>query len=130
MRRSTLILDTAFGAHTIQIEIPETVAEQQAGLKFRSSVPERTGMLFLYGVGQEVTMWMKDTCVSLDMVFIRADGRVHHIEAGTEPLSQTVVPSRGAVVAVLELAAGSAQRLGLRPGDRVAHPALARTGRI
>jgi uncharacterized membrane protein (UPF0127 family) len=130
MRRSTLTLETAFGTHAIHIEIPETAAEQQAGLKFRANVPERTGMLFLYGVGQEVTMWMKDTRVSLDMVFIRADGRVHRIEAQTEPLSHTVVPSRGPVVAVLELAAGSAGRLGLKPGDRAVHPAFTGTGRV
>jgi uncharacterized protein len=126
MRRSTLTLHTMLGAHAIEIEIPETVAEQQTGLKFRPSVPERTGMLFLYDTSQEVTMWMKDTQVPLDMVFIAVDGRVHRIEARTEPLSQTVVPSRGAVVAVLELAAGAAQRLGLEPGDRVVHPVFDR----
>jgi uncharacterized protein len=127
MRRSTLTLETAFGAYAIEIEIPETVAEQQTGLKFRSLVPERTGMLFLYDASQEVRMWMKDTHVSLDMVFIKPDGRVHRIEARTQPLSQWVVASRGNVLAVLELAAGSAEQLGLRPGDRALHAAFARS---
>jgi uncharacterized membrane protein (UPF0127 family) len=125
MRRSTLILKTASGTHSIEIEIPETVAEQQAGLGFRRQVPFGTGMLFLYPSSQEVIMWMKDTQVSLDMVFIKADGIVHRIEACTTPLSRMVVPSRGNVAAVLELAAGSTERLGLEPGDRVEHAAFA-----
>jgi uncharacterized membrane protein (UPF0127 family) len=126
MRRSTLTLETAFGAYAIEIEIPETVTEQRTGLKHRSRVPERTGMLFLYDSGQEVRMWMKDTHVPLDMVFIKPDGRVHRIETRTEPLSQSVVASQGDVLAVLELAAGSAELLGLRPGDRAIHPAFGR----
>ena len=125
MRRSTLTLLTERGGRTIAIEIPESVAEHRAGLMFRRSVPEYTGMLFLYPRAQEVTMWMKDTHVSLDMVFIKADGLVHRIEAETSPLSRTVVPSRGDVVAVLELAAGSALHLALKPGDLVVHPAFA-----
>lgn len=125
MRRSTLHLKTASGAHSIEIEIPETMAEQRAGLGFRRQVPAGTGMLFLYPSSQEVSMWMKDTHVSLDMVFIKADGIVHRIEAGTKPHSQAVVSSRGDVVAVLELAAGSAEHLELRPGDLVVHPAFA-----
>ncbi len=125
MRRSTLILETASGTHSIDIEIPESMAEQQAGLGFRRQVPPGTGMLFLYPASQEVSMWMKDTHVSLDMVFIKADGMVHRIEAATRPLSRTVVPSRGDVVAVLELAAGSARHLALEPGDQVVHPAFA-----
>jgi uncharacterized membrane protein (UPF0127 family) len=125
MRRSTLILLTERGGRAIAIEIPESVAEHRVGLMFRRSVPEYTGMLFLYPGSQEVTMWMKDTHVSLDMVFLKANGEVHRIEERTLPLSYAVIPSRGPVRAVLELAAGSAARLGLKPGDRAEHPALA-----
>jgi uncharacterized membrane protein (UPF0127 family) len=122
MRRGTLILHTAFGAHAIEVEIPETAREQQTGLSFRRSVPDNTGMLFLYRGSQEVIMWMKDTSVSLDMVFLEPDGRVHRVESDTKPFSQAIVPSLGEVVAVLELAAGTARRLGLRPGDYADHP--------
>jgi uncharacterized membrane protein (UPF0127 family) len=65
---------------------------------------------------------MRNTYISLDMVFIKADGVVHRIEAHTEPLSERIIPSQGAVTAVLELVAGSAQKLQLKPGDRVLHP--------
>jgi uncharacterized protein len=125
MRHGKLTLQTASGAFVIHIEIPETTAEQQTGLKYRRRIPAGTGMLFLYARSQEVTMWMKDTYASLDMIFIKPDGEIHRIEAGTEPLSQTVVSSRGDVAAVLELAAGSAVQLGLKPGDRAVHQALA-----
>jgi uncharacterized membrane protein (UPF0127 family) len=63
------------------------------------------------------------------MVFIRANGIVHRIEARTEPLSEAIVASRGAVVACLELAGGAAERLGLKPGDRVAHPLFGPDGK-
>ena len=67
-------------------------------------------------------MWMRNTYISLDMLFIRADGVIHRIEANTEPFSERVIASRGPVAAVLELKGGSAARLGLKPGDRVRHP--------
>ena len=126
MRRDKLTLQTARGAHVLEVEIAETLLEQQLGLKFQRRLPEDAGMLFLYRGAQEVTMWMKDTYVSLDMIFIKADGEVHRVEARTEPRSKSTIPSRGKVVAVLELAAGSAERLGLKPGDRVVHPAFER----
>jgi uncharacterized membrane protein (UPF0127 family) len=125
MRRSKLTLQTAQGAHVIEVEVAMTPADQQMGLMFRRSVPEKTGMLFLYPGPQEITMWMKDTYVSLDMIFIKGNGVVHRIEAHTEPFSQTTIPSRGDVVAVLEMVAGSAEKLGLKPGDRVVHAAFA-----
>jgi uncharacterized membrane protein (UPF0127 family) len=91
-------------------------------LMFRTSLPEQTGMLFPFDAPQEVSMWMRNTYVSLDMIFIRADGVVHRIESRTEPLSERVITSGGPVTAVLELAAGVAARLDLKPGDRVRHP--------
>ena len=66
-------------------------------------------------------MWMRNTYISLDMVFIRADGVIHRIEARTEPMSERIISSEGPVAAVLELAGGAAERLGLKPGDRVRH---------
>jgi uncharacterized protein len=121
MRRETLKLKTATAEHVIDIEIAETMEEKSLGLMFRTSVPENTGMLFPYGDPQEITMWMRNTYVSLDMVFIRADGIVHRIAARTEPLSEKIVASEGNVSAVLELGAGAAERLGLKSGDLVRH---------
>jgi uncharacterized protein len=121
MRRETLTLKTAAAEHVIDIEIAETMEEKSLGLMFRTNIPENTGMLFPYGAPQDITMWMKNTYVSLDMVFIRADGIVHRIAARTEPLSESVISSEGDVSAVLELGAGAAERLGLKAGDLVRH---------
>jgi uncharacterized membrane protein (UPF0127 family) len=120
-RKDQLTLKTATGEHVIAIEIAETDEAKALGLMYRTTVPANTGMLFPYGRPQEVTMWMKNTYASLDMIFIRGDGTIHRIELGTEPMSERIIPSRGPVSAVLELAAGEAKRLGLKPGDKVVH---------
>lgn len=124
MRRETLTVHTKAGPHMIEIEVAETADEKARGLMFRAKVPDGTGMLFPYGQAQEITMWMKNTYASLDMLFIRGDGTIHRIEAHTEPMSERVIASEGPVSAVLELAAGAAAKLGIKPGDRVQHNAF------
>ena len=121
MRKDKLTLVTAAGQHVIDIEIAQTLEEKALGLMYRRNVPMMTGMLFPYDGAQELTMWMKNTYAHLDMIFIRGDGVVHRIEARTEPLSERTISSGGAVTAVLELGAGEAARLGLKPGDKVLH---------
>jgi len=121
MRQETLKLITARGTHVIDVDVTETPAEKAQGLMFRTRLADSAGMLFFYETPQEITMWMRNTYIPLDMVFIRADGVVHRIEARTEPLSEKIVASRGDVTACLELAGGAAERLGLKPGDRVEH---------
>jgi uncharacterized membrane protein (UPF0127 family) len=122
MRRETLKLQTAAqGEHLINVEITETEEERAQGLMFRTHMPENSGMLFFYKTPREITMWMRNTYIPLDMVFIRKDGTVHRIEAGTEPLSEAIVSSQGGAVACLELGGGEAARLGLKAGDKVDH---------
>jgi uncharacterized protein len=124
MRRESLTLITAQARHAIDVEITETPEEMQRGLMFRTHLAEKAGMLFTYDEPREVTMWMENTHIPLDMVFIRADGIVHRIQAWTEPFSRATISSRGNVLACLELAGGAAERLGLKPGDRVEHAAF------
>jgi uncharacterized protein len=121
MRRETLKLLTASAERVIDVEVTESAEEKAQGLMFRTRLADTSGMLFFYETPQEITMWMRNTYIPLDMVFIRADGTVHRIEARTEPLSEDIIASRGNVVACLELAGGAAERLGLKPGDRVDH---------
>jgi len=121
MRRENLKLLTANGTHVIDIEIADTPQEKAQGLMFRTHLDDNRGMLFAYDTPQEITMWMRNTYIPLDMVFIRSDGTVHRIETRTEPLSEDIIASRGEVSACLELAGGAAERLGLKPGDRVEH---------
>ncbi|MCB1520744.1 MAG: DUF192 domain-containing protein [Hyphomicrobiaceae bacterium] len=116
----TIVTET--GAHRITIEIADTDERKRSGLMFRTSLAPSHGMLFPYKRPQELTMWMRNTYISLDMIFIRADGVVHRVEADTEPLSESLISSHGDVTAVLELAAGEARRLAIGPGSRVEHP--------
>jgi uncharacterized membrane protein (UPF0127 family) len=121
----TLVLKTATGDHNFTIEVATTDQERALGLMFRRSLPENSGMLFIYDPPQPATMWMKNTLIPLDMVFISAEGKVHRIESNTEPFSTTVIPSEGEVVGVLELNAGEADKIGLKRGDKVVYPGLA-----
>lgn len=120
-KEDRLTLVTASGRHDIAIEVAETVQQKSMGLMFRTTLAMNRGMLFPYGTPQEITMWMRNTYIPLDMVFIRADGTVHRIEVKAEPLNERIIASRGAVVAVLELAGGAAEALGLKAGDKVLH---------
>lgn len=121
---STLSVETENGTHTFQIEIANTSQEQALGLMHRRALADDFAMLFPFERAREASFWMRDTYVSLDMVFIAEGGVVHRVERGTEPLSLRSVPSRGPVVAVLEFVTGTADRINLQPGDMVVHPLL------
>lgn len=108
--------------HIFMVEVARNDAQRARGLMFRQSMPQDNGMLFDFERDQMVSMWMKNTYISLDMIFIFADGRVHRIESRTEPESEKIISSGVPVRAVLELNAGVATRLGLKPGDRIVHP--------
>ena len=120
--QETLEIVTRGGVRTFTVELAATDAERSRGLMYRREVPEGTGMLFDFKQDLNITMWMKNTYVSLDMIFIRADGRIHRIAENTEPESTKIIAAGAPVRAVLEVVAGTARKLGIRPGDRVAHP--------
>jgi uncharacterized protein len=122
----TLVFKTMTGDHSFNVEVMVSDQERSLGLMYRRSLPENSGMLFIYDPPQQATMWMKNTLIPLDMVFISADARVHRIEENAEPFSETLIPSDGDVVAVLELNGGEADKIGLRPGDKVIYPGLAK----
>ena len=99
-----------------------TEEEKTTGLMYRKELADGKGMLFDFSPEQEVSMWMKNTYIPLDMIFIRADGRILRIAENTEPMSTRIIASGGLAKAVLEVIAGTAQKYGIAPGDRVAHP--------
>ncbi|WP_453952661.1 DUF192 domain-containing protein [Bradyrhizobium sp. USDA 377] len=113
---------TKNGVQVFSVEMATTEEEKQTGLMYRKELADGKGMLFDFNPEQEISMWMKNTYVSLDMIFIRADGRILRIAENTEPLSTKIISSRGPARAVLEVVAGTAQKYGIRPGDRVGHP--------
>ena len=124
--RQTLEIASRTGVHVFAVELAVTDEERARGLMYRRSVPELYGMLFDFKRDQEVTMWMKNTYVSLDMIFIQSDGRIRRIAENTETESEKIIPSGGPVRAVLEVVAGTARKLGIEPGDRVATAILRR----
>ncbi|MCA1360601.1 MULTISPECIES: DUF192 domain-containing protein [Bradyrhizobium] len=113
---------TKNGVQVFSVEMATTPEEKETGLMYRKELADGKGMLFDFNPEQEISMWMKNTYVSLDMIFIRADGRILRIAENTEPLSTKIISSRGPARAVLEVVAGTAQKYGIRPGDRVGHP--------
>ena len=113
---------TKSGVQVFAVEMATTEQEKETGLMYRKELADGKGMLFDFTPEQEVSMWMKNTYISLDMIFIRADGTILRIAENTEPLSTRIISSRGLAKGVLEVIAGTAQKYGIQPGDRVAHP--------
>jgi uncharacterized protein len=120
--QQTLEIATKTGVHVFAVEIVDNDADRAKGLMYRKELPEGRGMLFDFHREQEVSFWMQNTYIPLDMVFIRGDGRILRIAENTEPLSTRLIPSGGPVRAVLEVIGGTTRKLGIAPGDRVASP--------
>lgn len=128
-RTGDLIIETAGGGkYRFDVEIAETYPQMTQGLMFRKSMPDDAGMLFLHRRDQVATMWMKNTLIPLDMLFIDRDGRIVGIHEHAKPLSLDTIAAPGPVRAVLELNGGISARLGIREGDRVIHPAFPADG--
>ncbi|MFT3986270.1 DUF192 domain-containing protein [Aestuariivirga sp.] len=121
MKIEPLTVATDGDATMFTVEIADTPASRERGLMFRQRLPDKHGMLFDFGQPREVEMWMKNTNIPLDMFFIRPDGTIAYIAENTVPQSLDVIGVREAVKAVLEVPAGTAKKLGIRPGDKVYH---------
>src|SRR6202022_1277876 len=113
---------TKSGVQVFSVEMATTDQEKETGLMYRKELPDGKGMLFDFSPEQQISMWMKNTFISLDMIFIRADGRILRIAENTEPQSTKIISSGGLAKGVLEVIAGTARKYGIAPGDRVAHP--------
>ncbi|MBI1300460.1 MAG: DUF192 domain-containing protein [Alphaproteobacteria bacterium] len=106
------------------VELAITPQQQSKGMMFRTEIPDKTGMMFLFPDSKERNFWMKNTPVALDIIFIREDGLIHHIHENAEPESMKHIPSYGEVNAVLEIAGGKAKEEGIAIGDRIIHDAF------
>ena len=117
-----LTIATAGGEKIFQVEVMRTMDERARGLMFRRYLPADRGMLFDFAVEAQVAMWMKDTFIPLDMLFIRKDGTISQIAENTEPHSTRTISSTEPVYSVLEINGGMAAKLGIKAGDKVIHP--------
>ena len=110
---------TASGAHAFDIELVRSRADMEKGLMFRHTMAADHGMLFDFGQPQTITMWMKNTYLPLDMVFIAPDGHVTHVVENAEPMSEAIISSENPALSVLEVNAGVAEKIGVKTGDVV-----------
>ncbi|MGE0258135.1 MAG: DUF192 domain-containing protein [Alphaproteobacteria bacterium] len=117
-------IESAGGPHKFTVEIATTPAQMEQGLMFRRTLAPDAGMLFVFKTPSKAAMWMKNTVIPLDMLFIDAQGRVINIAERRVPESLDTIGADAPARAVLELNGGTAQRLGIKPGDRVSSPAL------
>jgi len=123
-KHGELTITGAGGSHKFQIELATDNAQREQGLMFRQSMAPDAGMLFIYDSAQPVAMWMENTYIPLDMLFIAADGHIVNIRQRAVPHSQENILSDGPVKAVLELNGGTVSRLDIKPGDMVAGSGL------
>jgi len=124
--KAELVIVSGAKSHKFTVEIARTRNQRAQGLMWRRKVPRNTGMLFLHPSDRILQMWMKNTFVPLDMLFIDRSGTILEIKERAVPHSTAVIGSRQKARAVLELAGGTASRLGVKPGDRVLHEAFAK----
>jgi len=118
--RDELSIRTAGGeVHKFSIELALTDAQRQQGLMYRREMAPDHGMLFDFGQARRVSMWMENTVLPLDMLFIQGDGTISHIKENAVPFSRDIIDSQGPVKFVLELNAGRASALGIQVGDKV-----------
>lgn len=108
-------------SHVFQVEVMKTPEGRSKGLMFRQHMADDRGMLFDFEREEPVAMWMRNTYIPLDMVFIRANGTIHRIHERAQPLDETTIPAGAPVRYVLEINGGLAAKLGLKAGDRVRH---------
>lgn len=119
---SQLTIVSPTGRHHFNIEVAETPAQMTQGLMFRRSLASDAGMLFDYKQPTVATMWMRNTLIPLDMLFVDAQGRIVNIHQRAVPQSLDVIAAAAPVRAVVELNGGTAERLGIEPGNQVIHP--------
>lgn len=112
---------TASGAHDFKVEVARSSADRQRGLMFRRSMPQDHGMLFTFPTETLISMWMKNTYIPLDMIFVSRNGVVTSVSTDAEPFSEQIISSGGLAYAVIELNAGVARQINVQPGDKVRH---------
>jgi uncharacterized membrane protein (UPF0127 family) len=109
---------TPSAKHVLHVEVAVTPQDHMQGLMYRTEMPEDQGMLFLFPQSAPRGFWMRNTLIPLDMIFIKEDGVIANIHPNARPKDETVIYSDGPVSRVLELNGGTAERLGLKAGDK------------
>lgn len=120
--KDELSIETKNGTVRLVVEVAETPRQREYGLMYRRELASNTGMLFDFKRLIAIRMWMKNTFIPLDMLFISKNGEIRQIAKDTVPHSTEIIAAKEPVLAVLEIGGGEAARLGIEVGDRVVHP--------
>lgn len=123
--QARVLIDTGGRTHAFQVWIADTPPRRAQGLMWVRELPADRGMLFVFERPEPMSFWMKNTFIPLDLLFVAPDGRIIRIAENAKPLSLAPIDSMGVARGVLELAGGTARRLGIRAGHRLRHPAFA-----
>ena len=121
-----LVLHSATGDHAFNVEVVDTPESRAKGLMFREELADDAGMLFDFKQEREVSFWMSNTLIPLDMIFVGADGVVKTIHVNARPQDLTSIPSQVPVQFVLEIPGGRTEELGIKPGDTMEHDRVAK----
>ena len=119
VEKSTVTIFSSYGHYKFQVEVARTISQQRRGLMYRRSMARDSGMLFVYSVPQILKMWMKNTFLPLDILFIDINGLIISVKERAMPGSVQTISSGEPAIAVLELNGGTVSRLNILPGDRV-----------
>ena len=117
-----LVIEGDFGEHTFTVEVADTDDSRERGLMYRESMDPDAGMLFDFGREDFMSIWMANTIIPLDILYVRANGEIAKIVTGAQPFSRRPMSSDYPVIAVVELNGGRTLELGIEPGDVVHHP--------
>jgi hypothetical protein len=117
-----LVLHSSTGEHSFNVEVVDTPETRAEGLMFRQELADDAGMLFDFKEERQVSFWMRNTFIPLDMIFVGADGVVKTIHVNARPQDPTSIPSQVPVQFVLEIPGGRSVEIGLQPGDTMEHP--------
>ncbi|GLQ19116.1 DUF192 domain-containing protein [Algimonas porphyrae] len=116
----SIVTETA--THDFMVEEAKTADQQARGMMWRDSMGENDGMIFEFAEPKVATIWMKNTAISLDILFVRSNGEILKIEHLAQPFKERSASSEAVIAAVVELKGGRALELGIKPGDVVKHP--------
>lgn len=121
LAKSRLTIATPSGIRTFTVELANTPNSREIGMMWRTNVGRSEGMLFQFPAAHRLSFWMKNTMIPLDIIYVRADGRILQINRNAEPFSLTPIPSREPAIAVLEIGGGESDRQGIAVGQTIRH---------
>ena len=123
-REDTVFLRGDWGQARFSVELANTPQTRSRGLMFRESMPRSSGMLFIYDSPQRAMFWMRNTLISLDMIFTDETGTVRHVHHEAIPGDETTIDGGTDVLTVLEINGGLARAMGIVAGSQMRHPAF------